>query len=278
VSVWVAVPSARPVAEVNAWRMKWYEMGYAVAIQRDLGQAEGIDCDFLISRPYAGYADAVNYLVKHVLIRDPACNWCVIGGDDVFPDPTKRADEIARECSAHFEDAAWPRCWHWTAGKTLPQAQQDGTAHQEKQALWSADVARIYSTLGVMQPTGDRWGADELWARQRFPDRPAYIDRVAGSAWIGREFAQRAYGGNGPLWSEYAHMFCDEELQCVAEKLGVFWQRRDLTQHHAHWGRDGFTHAAPDFLREANSGGHWAKYGELFARRKAAGFPGSEVL
>src|SRR5216683_3069212 len=75
------------------------------------------------------------------------------------------------------------------------------------------------STFGVMQPTGDRWG----------DSKSAYIDRVAGSPWLGREFCQRVNGGNGPLWHEYFHMGVDEELQAVAERLGVFWSRRDLT-------------------------------------------------
>jgi len=122
-----------------------------------------------------------------------------------------------------------------------------------------------------MQPTGDRW-AEGQWGFQNAP-----IDRVAGSAWIGREFALRAYGGDGPLWPEYRHMFPDEELQCVAEKLGVFWQRRDLTQFHNHWGRNGNAADMPTFLAEANSREHWDKYKALFEARKAAGFPGHEV-
>ena len=235
-SVCVTVPSARPPDQVNAWAAKWRAMGYRVAIQRDIGQLESLQVDRQVIRPYAGYAEAVNHLARWVFADDYSCDWIVIGGDDVFPDPTKRADQIARECQGHF------------AG-----------------------------TFGVMQPTGDRWGADEAWAKAQFPDRPAYIDRVAGSAWIGREFCQRAYGGNGPLWPEYTHMFCDEELQEVAEKMEVFWQRPDLTQYHNHWGREGFQNAAPDFLREANSGGHWAKYESLFKARKAAGFLGSDL-
>jgi hypothetical protein len=274
---------------VNAWGDKWRAMGYRVAIQRDgdvlpdfrvlLKNAAGDQsesqprADLVLLARYEGYAKAVNRLVHIVLSEDPACEWIVIGGDDVFPDPTKRADEIALECRKHFYEAissVYPL--HrpiWAQRRWCPEMLKDAHLRPDCDA-WALN--------GVMQPTGDRWGADEAWARQQFPDRPAYIDRVAGSAWIGREFAQRAYGGNGPLWSEYKHMFVDEELQCVAEQLGVFWQRRDLAQHHAHWGRDGFTHAAPDFLREANSGGHWAKYEALFRERKAAGFPGSEAL
>ena len=123
-------------------------------------------------------------------------------------------------------------------------------------------------TYGVMQPTGDRWGSD--------PKQPnyagsAYADRVASSAWIGREFCERAYNGNGPLWPEYFHMFVDEELQAVAEMLGVFWQRPDITQMHRHWAREG--KPMPEFLTAANSPQHWNKYKALFESRKAAGFP-----
>lgn len=257
-SVWVCVPSARPVAEVNAWGDKWRAMGYKTFVFRDKYDP-ALRSDAQAFGDYRGYAETVNMLVKLVLANHPDCDWIVIGGDDVFPDPTKRADEIARECSAHFYDLARDSVLNINIFDGHLRAMRD-------------------HSFGVVQPTGDRWGAEEPWARERFPDAPAYIDRVAGSAWIGREFAQRAYGGNGPLWHDYVHMFCDEELQCVAEKLGVFWQRRDLAQHHAHWGRDGFTHAAPAFLQEANSGGHWAKYEALFRERKAAGFPGSEVL
>lgn len=133
-------------------------------------------------------------------------------------------------------------------------------------------------TFGVMQPTGDRWG-------DRHDGKGAYIDRVCGSAWIGRDFAQRVNCGRGPLWGEYFHMFVDEELQCVARELLVLWQRRDLTQIHRHWGRgpddnsnriqDGATRM-PAFLAKANSG--FAEARALFERRKSARFPGSELM
>ncbi len=124
-----------------------------------------------------------------------------------------------------------------------------------------------------MQPTGDRWG----------DKNGAYIDRVAGSAWIGREFCRRAYGGKGPMWHEYFHMFNDQELQEVAIKLGVFWQRPDLIQLHRHWGRgpeNGIGSAAkmPEFLRTANGPDNWRRMKGIFEARKAAGFPGSEVI
>ena len=112
----------------------------------------------------------------------------------------------------------------------------------------------------------------------------AYIDRVCGSPWMGREFCLRINQGRGPLWPEYFHMGEDEELQAVALKYGVLWQRPDLIHLHQHWGRalPGEVMAPrtrmPKFLEKANSGAEWDKYKRLFAQRSAAGFPGSEPL
>lgn len=127
-------------------------------------------------------------------------------------------------------------------------------------------------TFGVMQPTGDRFANGS-------------IDRIAGSPWIGREFALRVNGGRGPYWPEYWHMFVDEEIMEVAQLLGVFWQRPDLIHLHHHFMRksDAIDSPAvskpiPAHLREANSPEHWRKYQTIFRTRKAAGFPGHEPL
>lgn len=235
-SVWYCIPSARPVEEaqkcVNAWR----KMGYKVALWRD--QVDGIDCDMLVVSAYPGYAEAVNTLTREVLAMDKQCGWVVTGGDDVYPDQIKRADEIADECETFF--AKFPEAF--------------GFPHRH--------------TFGVMQPTGDRWGEDQFGS--------AYIDRVAASPWMGREFCETAYGGNGPLYHGYTHMFVDEELWNVAKLLGVYWERRDLTHRHEHWARDGKA-KMPDFLASANSPEHWRQFKALFENRKAARFPGHEV-
>jgi hypothetical protein len=121
-----------------------------------------------------------------------------------------------------------------------------------------------------MQPTGDRWGDAQ----------GAYIDRVAGSPWIGRTFWERTYGGKGPFWPEYFHMGADEEVQEVAMHLGVFWQRPDLAHHHQHWGRPkpgermGHSSNRPVFLDRANSAEEWNRYKQLIAARKSQGWPG----
>ena len=243
-SVWLTIPSARPHEEAQACIDKWRAMGYRVAIQRDTG-AYPVDCDYLVMKPWEGYAKACNGLIKDVMEFDDSAQWFVLGGDDTDPDPNKRADEIADELRQYF----------WTM----------------KPKECKCCFERPIYTFGVMQPTGDRYAGGS-------------IDRIAGSPWIGREFCERAYGGNGPLWHEYRHFFEDQELQDVAEKLGVYWQRPDLTHLHHHFMRasDDINAQAvqkpiPPHLIEANSPAHWNKFKALYESRKAAGFPGHEV-
>jgi hypothetical protein len=119
-------------------------------------------------------------------------------------------------------------------------------------------------TFGVMQPTGDRWADGS-------------IDRICGSPWIGREFCQRMYGGNGPLWHEFSHMFVDEHLQGVAVKLGVLWQRRDLIHLHRHCLRTethgvNWAQGLDAHLMRWNTQQHWNESKAIFQRLKAGGF------
>lgn len=196
---------------------------------------------------YPGYAAAVNALIRSVLHGVPDAEWFVTGGDDIEPDANHSAEEIARECLHHFSMAF---------GQRHPRF-----------AIIDADRT---GTFGVMQPTGDRWG-----------DRQGpYVERVCSSPWMGREFCRRIYGGNGPLFEGYYHMGEDEELQAVATKLGVLWQRPDLIHFHRHWGRteNPSRNDMPKFLERANSPEEWAAYKKLFAERQAAGFPGHEPL
>ena len=140
-------------------------------------------------------------------------------------------------------------------------------------------TAHFNGTFGVMQPTGDRWG-DDAAARAMYGEgRGAYIDRVAGSPWMGRNWILHSYLGNGPMWDGYHHCFADEELQEVASKLGVFQQRLDLTQFHEHPGRTSFsTEDWPPHLAPAITGANWDRDQAMFRERKLKGFPGSEPL
>ncbi len=117
-------------------------------------------------------------------------------------------------------------------------------------------------TLGVMQPTGDRYNE-------------GYIDDAAASPWIGREFAERSYNGHGPFRDEYHHFYADTELQQVALNLGCFWQRRDIMQEHKHWTRYGVE--KPEFA-EALYANYWDKDESLYKARQGTGFPGHQLV
>lgn len=258
-SVWLCIPSKRPAEEAGPLLAKWKERGYRVALYFDEKPAHrsGLWDAELHPPPggkYPGYAEATNQLIAFIQRLAGSADWFVIGGDDVEPDPNHTADEIAAQCSAHF-----------------------ATLHNDP---FADNEIEWLSTFGVMQPTGDRWGDSDVSRAHHGADRGAYIDRICGSAWLGREFCKRVNLGRGPLWPEYFHMFVDEELQGVAEKLGILWQRPDLTQIHHHWGRKpgASRESIPDFLKAVNQKEHWDKYKALFLERQAAGFPGSELI
>lgn len=251
-SVWFVLPSKRPLDQVEPVLAKWRVQGYRIGLWRDPGEAEGFD-ETLINQPYQGYSHAVNALVRRVLEVDSYAEWIICAGDDIEPDANHSAEEIAEECNEHFAFAWWDKF----GGKL------------------DTPSLNYRMTFGVMQPTGDKWG-----------DRNGpYIERVAGSPWMGREFCRRMYQGRGPLCEDYFHMGEDEELQAVATKLGVFWQRPDLIHFHRHWGRNpvndklpGDRANMPAFLERANSEEEWRKYKEIFRIRQQLGFPGHEPL
>ncbi len=254
-SVFFVIPSKRPPSEALKSLRAWREQGYHVIIQRDPGEAE-VELQKLVrvvERPYAGYAEAVNHLTRIAL--GEGAEWIVCAGDDMYPDPHKDAETIARECNAYFD-----------------------LKMREDAAAWKCPfIGGRAETWGVMQPTGDRWLVNG-------PGTKPGSECVAGSPWMGREWCRRINGGRGPLWEEYFHCGEDEELQEVAIKYGVFWQRPDLTHHHEHWGRpkegERLAHSSrmPEFLKRANSAHEWAKMKRILADRKAAGWPGSEPI
>jgi len=270
-NVWFIAPSKRPAADGTLQR--WRDRGYKVAICREAADGPAPADQVIEVHAYLGWARSVNLLAAMVFAGDQECDWVVAGGDDYLPDPDHAPEDIARECARHFIETHFPG---------------------------SLDGPDLAATFGVMQPTGDRWQegrcttcdglgkagryADNL-TRRPCPDcfgsgRSAVIDRICGSPWLGREFCRRVNGGTGPLHEGYFHNFADEELQHVARKLGVLWQRRDLVQTHRHWSRKrGDWRDAPAWAQAINDPqvSDWKTSQALFNRRKGAGFPGHEV-
>jgi len=253
---WLCIPSARPDGgTIGEWRDK----GYRIAVWRDPG-SPALKADYFVAKPYPGYAVATNHLVQAVMMIDSACEWLIGGGDDVSPDLAHSPEEIAEDCSSHFCEL-----------------------DQNRQVLNGSDIvilrASEVATFGVMQCTGDRWGADEPWARKNWPQAPAYIDRICGSPWMGREFCRRANAGKGPLCEDYEHMYVDEHLQEYAKQLGILWQRPDLIQYHHHALRGGKSQSSlPPHLKCRYEGSHFKDAKAIFDRHMAEKFAGLEPI
>jgi hypothetical protein len=127
-------------------------------------------------------------------------------------------------------------------------------------------TAHFSGTLGIMQPCGDRHMVDE--------DGRCAAERVTISPWMGREWVKRAYMGKGPLCEAYTHSYVDEDLHNVAERVGLLWHRRDLTQYHDWHGSKG--EPEPEHMKRHH--GEFETGKRIFLERKAADFPGSEFL
>jgi hypothetical protein len=219
-------------------------MGYKVAIWRDIAEA-----------PFnkAGATSPAQFLM----------------GNAPYPGYAIAVNRLIKGLREYDQEAQWFVC---AGDDTLPDP------HKLAATIAAECSEHFGGTFGICQPTGDRWHEGV----GGFSNAP--IDRVCGSPWMGREFCKRMYQGKGPLFEGYTHMFVDEELQEVATKLGVLWQRRDLTHFHKHWGR-GETDKSivtdpkiPEHLVKWNTPEHWKESKALFESRKAAGFPGSEPL
>lgn len=133
-SVWYAIPTARPVQEANALLAKWLDQDYRIALWTDW-EAPVPVCDFHHSAPaYPGYARAVNWLVKDILTRDPEAKWIVTGGDDVEPDPKFNAYTIAAQCTAHFQG---------TFGVMQPIGDRWGESNRGAEAVRGPYIERV---------------------------------------------------------------------------------------------------------------------------------------
>lgn len=225
IPVWYAIPSCNRERALRCFEA-WADMGYRCAVHTDADGGEwGADARHV--GPYRGYWTESNHLAR-MIGGDAAV--VVFGGDDILPDPKRRAEDIALEFVEHFK-----------------------------------------GTFGVMQPTGDPWMPDK--------DGVPASARICGSGWYGRDWIARAYGGRGPTWPDYHQFFADEEVQQVALRLGVFWQRPDLTQLHLHWSRtDGTPGVDPRApYQKANSDRWWQVDKALFELRRSLGWPSHQV-
>ena len=96
--IWFATPSANVELASGTFKA-WQEAGYKTAALIDPGCPEPSNVDLLVRCDhYYGYGWANNLLSSKLTDVD----WIVFGGDDGLPDPNHKPQDIARECTQHF--------------------------------------------------------------------------------------------------------------------------------------------------------------------------------
>jgi hypothetical protein len=203
-SVWFAIPSARPVDEARRCFNAWKNIGcYLAATRKDPEDGMRLNLDLCVSLPiYPGWPSAINHLAKEVLALDPDCAIVATGGDDCFPDPDFPAAQMEREFIKHFGGTLG--VCQPTGGKPWSKGIIDGMRVQERLA-WAPWLGREYCQrgyggIGPFWPDYGHFHADEelfntaqmlgiWWARPEVREehmnwkvvtneRPTFLDRA----------------------------------------------------------------------------------------------------
>ena len=184
------------------------------------------------------------------------CNADVVsyGAGCEYPGYYRLIGTLARQAFAH--------------GADVVTCMGDDMLPPEQGAEWVAldYLARFPTGLGIYQGCGDEQGKDETGT-------PAAA-RICGSPTFGIEWSNRAYKGAGAFCDVYGSYYGDEDLFNVARRLGLLWLEPQVTILHLHWS---FGHMQIQEYHQRNQRG-WERDQRIFFTRKAAGFPGSELL
>lgn len=146
--VYHAFPTAAPLPQSRACIEAWNDMGYGTAIIiLDEEERRKLPADIVrVQDEYPGFAKSVNRIARWTLAGDPTCQIIVTGGDDVYPDQSKRADEIADEFIEHF---------HGTLGVMQPHGDEwhhnhDGKGYIADTCAWSPWMGREWCERAYM--------------------------------------------------------------------------------------------------------------------------------
>lgn len=118
---------------------------------------------------------------------------------------------------------------------------------------------RFPNYMGVMQPSGDKYGALSDSAEIR----------AAVSPWIGRKFITKSCAG--PYFTGYQHLWADGELAAVASRMNCYFECPLVTQYHAHYTRGHPDHLAREKRQKISESAAHDK--ALFFARRELGFP-----
>jgi hypothetical protein len=93
-----AIPTANPVLCAETFG-KWSDMGFTCVALVDGKTMDVAGHATMRVARWHGYPVAVNLLCHRFA---EGADWIVTGGDDIDPDPNRRAKDIAQECSDYF--------------------------------------------------------------------------------------------------------------------------------------------------------------------------------
>jgi len=97
--IWYAIPSASPERAAKCLA-RWRDQGYLTAVLIDTGQPRP-EADLVLEEAlWPGYYRSVNQLVRAIGNADIV----VAGGDDLYPDPTRDAEELGLAFFRRFSD------------------------------------------------------------------------------------------------------------------------------------------------------------------------------
>lgn len=137
---------------------------------------------------------------------------------------------------------------------------------QGAQAHAKSYFERFPNGEGVMQCTGDRQG-EVIEGRVN-------SERICGSPTFGKVWSGLAFKGGGAFPIHYVSYYGDEELYEVAKKSNLLYQNPNFKIDHVHWAFGRMV--MQDYHEKAQK--NWQQDQETFFKRKAEGFPGSEIL
>lgn len=199
--VWLVLPSANPANAARTFPV-WRERGYRIAVLQDRVRF-ACDADRVVTVDrYEGWAASVNVLCREVVPKTAAS---VVGaGDDMLPDPTKSAQQIAEEFLERFPSGL---------GVMQPQGDAYLNSHQFCGSPWFGRgwIDRMYGGRGVMFPEyRHNWADNEVY----------WLARCGGALWERPDLTQhhehfsREKGSEPAYWSASAREFdrLDAEL------------------------------------------------------------------
>jgi hypothetical protein len=100
--IWYAIPSINAERCTKAFD-KWHEMGYLTCVLLDKGAEQPKNADMILYTPnhYEGYYKSFIHMAR-TIGRD--ADIMITGGDDIYPDPDHKAQDIGQECLAKYKD------------------------------------------------------------------------------------------------------------------------------------------------------------------------------